>query len=124
LLIKQDRTLFNIGAETYITKLINDFNASIYTLASLSAIKTVNKKARLLGFGKRTLIYVINTNKETYTLNLSKVQYLSNYSINIFEAKKPLGKGDIRIKDKNLVINQKGLSIFRFNKNIIIIKAF
>jgi hypothetical protein len=73
LLIKQDRTLFNIGAETYIVKSINNFNASTYTPASLLAIDTASEEARLLGFGKRTLICTTNTNKETYTLNLSKV---------------------------------------------------
>jgi hypothetical protein len=73
LLIKQDRTLFNTGAETHITKSINDFNASIYTPASLPAINTASKEARLLSFGKRTLICAINIDKETYTLNLSKV---------------------------------------------------
>jgi hypothetical protein len=57
LLIKQDGTLFNIGAKTYITKSIDDFNAGIYTSASLPAINIVNKEARPLGFGKRTLIY-------------------------------------------------------------------
>ena len=123
MLIKQDRTLFNTDAETYIIKLINDFNASIYIPASLPAINITSEKARLLGFGKRTLICAINTNKKTYTLNLSKVQYLLNYNINIFKAKKLLGRSDIRIKDKNLVVSQEGLGIFRFNKNIIIIKV-
>jgi hypothetical protein len=121
-LIKQDKTLFNTDAETHIAKLINDFNASTYTPVSLLIINTASKKARLLSFDKRTLICVTNTNKETYTLNLSKVKYLLNYSINIFRAKKLLSRSDIKIKDKNLIINQKGLGIFRFNKNIIIIK--
>jgi hypothetical protein len=103
--------------------LINDFNAGIYISASLLAIDTANKKARLLSFNKRTLIYTTNTNRETHTLNLSKVQYLLNYNINIFRAKKLLDKSNIRIEDRNLIINQEGLSIFRFNKNIIIIKA-
>jgi hypothetical protein len=103
--------------------LINDFNAGTYTPASLPAINTANKEARPLGFGKRTLICATNTNRETHTLNLSKVQYLPNCDINIFGARKLLGRGDIRIKDKNLVISQEGLSIFRFDKNIIIIKA-
>jgi hypothetical protein len=123
LLIKQDRTLFNTEAKTYITKLINNFNAGTYILASLLAIDIVSEEARLLGFDKRTLICATNTDRETYTLNLSKIQYLLNCGINIFEVKKLLGRGDIKIKDKNLIINQKGLSIFRFNKNIIIIKV-
>jgi hypothetical protein len=76
-----------------------------------------------LGFGKRTLICATNTDGETYTLNLSKVQYLPNCGINIFGARKLLGRSNIRIKDKNLVISQKGLGIFRFDKNIIIIEA-
>jgi hypothetical protein len=105
LLIKQDRTLFNTEAKTHIVKSINDFNASIYTLVSLPAINIASKKARSLGFGKKTLICAINTNKETYTLNLSKVQYLLNCGINIFGARKLLGKGDIRIKNKNLIIS-------------------
>jgi hypothetical protein len=73
LLIEQDRTLFDIGAETHIVKLIDDFNAGIYTLASLSAIDTASEEARLLGFGKRTLICVTDIDGETYILNLSKV---------------------------------------------------
>jgi hypothetical protein len=85
--------------------LINDFTISIYISASLPAIDTVSEEARLLGFSKRTLICVINTDKETYTLNLSKVQYLLNYGINIFKAKKLLGRSNIKIKDKNLIIN-------------------
>ena len=47
-----------------------------------------------LGFGKRIIIYIINTG-ETHILNFSKVQYLLNYSINIFGARKLLGRGDI-----------------------------
>ena len=58
-----------------------------------------------------------------YILNLSKVQYLLNCSINTFRVRKLLGKSNIQIKNKNLVVNKKGLSIFQFNKNIIIIKA-
>jgi hypothetical protein len=73
LLIKQDKTLFNIKAKTYIAKLINDFNASTYISVFLLVINTANKKAKLLDFSKRILIYVINTNRETYILNLSKV---------------------------------------------------
>jgi hypothetical protein len=122
-LIKQDGTLFNTGAETHIAKSIDDFNASTYTLVSLPAINTANKKARPLGFGKRTLICATNTDEETHTLNLSKVQYLPNCGINIFGARKLLGRGDIRIKDENLVISREGLGIFRFDKNMIIIKA-
>jgi hypothetical protein len=121
--IKQDRTLFNTGAETHIAKSINDFTASIYTPASLPAIDTASEEARLLGFGKRTLICATDTNRETHTLNLSKVQYLLNCGINIFGARKLLGRGDIRIKDGNLVVNQEGLGIFRFDENIIIIEA-
>jgi hypothetical protein len=123
LLIKQDGTLFNIEAETHIAKSIDDFNAGIYTPASLLAIDIVSEEARPLGFGKRTLIYATDTNRETHTLNLSKVQYLLNCGINIFEARKLLGRGDIRIKDENLIISREGLSIFRFDENMIIIKA-
>jgi hypothetical protein len=123
LLIKQDGTLFNTEAETHIAKSIDDFNAGIYTPASLPAIDTASEEARPLGFGKRTLIYVTDTDRETYTLNLSKVQYLLNCGINIFEARKLLGRGDIRIKDENLIISREGLGIFRFDENIMIIKA-
>jgi hypothetical protein len=97
--------LFNIEAKTYITKSIDDFNTSIYTLASLSAINIVNKEARPLGFGKKTLICVININRKTYTLNLNKIQYLLNCGINIFKVKKLLGRDDIRIENKNLIIS-------------------
>jgi hypothetical protein len=73
LLIKQDSTLFNIRAKTHIAKLIDDFIANIYTLVSLLVINTANKKARLLGFSKKTLIYITDINKKTYILNFSKV---------------------------------------------------
>jgi hypothetical protein len=121
--IKQDRTLFDTGAETHIAKSINDFNAGTYTPASLPAIDTASEEARRLGFGKRTLICATDTDRETHTLNLSKVQYLLNCGINIFGARKLLGRGDIRIKDRNLVINREGLGIFRFDKNMMIIEA-
>ena len=123
LLIRQGGILFNIKAETYITKSINNFNTGIYILASLPLINTVNEKAIPLGFSKKTIIYTINIEGEIYTLNLNKVQYLLNYSINVFRARKLLARGNIQIKDRNLVANKKGLSIFRFNKNIIIIKV-
>ena len=48
-----------------------------------------------LSFSKRTIIYIINTEEETYTLNFSKVQYLLNCGINIFGARKLLGKNNI-----------------------------
>ena len=59
--------------EAYITKLINNFNTGIYILASLLLINIVSREAILLGFGKRIIIYVINTKKETHILNFSKV---------------------------------------------------
>ena len=48
-----------------------------------------------LSFSKRTIIYTIDTEGETYTLNLSKVQYLLNCNINIFRARKLLSRGNI-----------------------------
>ena len=48
-----------------------------------------------LNFSKRIIIYIIDTKGETHTLNFNKVQYLLNYSINIFGARKLLGKSDI-----------------------------
>ena len=87
--------MFNIRAETYITKLINDFNTGTYAPASLPLINIANKEATPLGFGKRIIIYATDTEGETHTLNLSKVQYLLNCGINIFGARKLLSKGDI-----------------------------
>jgi len=87
--------LFNTRAKTYIVKLIDDFNTSIYILVSLLLINIISKKAMLFGFGKRIIIYIIDTKREIYTLNLRKVQYLPNCSINIFKARKFLGRGDI-----------------------------
>ena len=94
LLIKQEGILFNTRAETYIAKLINGFNTGIYIPASLLLINTVSRKATPLGFSKRIIIYTIDI-EETHILNLSKVQYLPNYSINTFRARKLLGKGNI-----------------------------
>ena len=93
--IKQKGILFNTGAETYITKLINNFNTDIYLLVSLLLIDTVNKKATPFSFSKIIIIYIIDTKEEIYILNFNKVQYLLNYGINIFGAKKPLNRSDI-----------------------------
>ena len=86
--------MFNTKAKTYIAKSIDDFNTGIYILASLPSLDTVGGQAKPLSFSKRTIIYIINTG-ETHTLNLSKVQYLLNCSINIFRAKKLLNKSNI-----------------------------
>ncbi len=64
--------MFNIRAETYIAKLINNFNTGIYILASLPLINIVSGEAILPGFGKRIIICAIDIG-EIYTLNLSKV---------------------------------------------------
>jgi hypothetical protein len=70
-------------------------DTGIYISASLLLINIVSGEATLLSFSKRTIIYTINTEKEIYTLKFSKVQYLLNYSINIFRAKKLLNRGNI-----------------------------
>ena len=75
-------------------------------------IDTVSREATPLGFNKRIIIYAIDTEGETHILNFSKVQYLLNCGINIFGARKLLSKSNIKIKDKNLIVNKKGLSIF------------
>ena len=72
-LIKQEGILFNTKAETHITKSIDDFNTNIYIPASLPLINIVSGEATPLSFSKRTIIYAINTEGETYTLNFSKV---------------------------------------------------
>ena len=87
-------TLFDTGAETHITRSIEEFNASIYTLASLPSINTASREAKPLGSSKRTIICTTD-NRDTYTLNLSKVQYLPGYSITIFRVRKLLDRGDI-----------------------------
>jgi len=66
----------------------------MYILASLPLINIVSGEATPLSFSKRTIIYAIDIG-EIYTLNLSKVQYLPNYNINIFGARKLLGRGNI-----------------------------
>ena len=91
--------------------------------ASLPSINTVSGEATPLNFSKRTIIYTIDTEGETHTLNLNKVQYLPNCGINTFGVRKLLGRSDIQIKNKNLIVNKEGLSIFRFDKNMMIIKA-
>ena len=65
--------LFNIKAETYIAKSINDFNISIYILVTLLLIDMVGRQAKLLSFNKRIIIYIIDIKGETHTLNFSKV---------------------------------------------------
>ena len=71
--IKQEEILFNTGAETYITKSINNFNISIYILVTLLLINIVNRQAKPLSFNKRIIIYTINTKGEIYILNLNKI---------------------------------------------------
>ena len=61
----------------------------------MPSINIVSGEATPLNFNKRTIIYTTDTEGEIYTLNLSKVQYLLNYSINIFRAKKLLSRGNI-----------------------------
>ena len=51
---------------------MNDFNTSIYILASLPLINTVSREAMPLSLSKRIIIYIIDIG-EMYTLNLSKV---------------------------------------------------
>ena len=65
--------MFNIKAKTHIAKLIDDFNISIYVPVSLLLINIVSGEATPLRFSKRIIIYTIDTEKEIYTLNLSKV---------------------------------------------------
>ena len=45
-------------------------------------------------------------------LNFSKRQYLFNCKVNNFRVKKLLNGGKIKNKNKNLVVNKEGLSIF------------
>ena len=85
-------------------------------------LNTVGGQAKPLNFSKRIIIYATDTG-ERHTLNFNKVQYLPDCKVNTFGARKLLGRGDIQIKNKNLVVNKKGLGIFQFNKNIIIIEA-
>ena len=93
-MIKQKGILFNTKAKTHIAKLINNFNTGTYVPASLPLINIVSGEATPLSFSKRTIIYTIDIG-ETHMLNLSKVQYLPNYGINIFGARKLLGRGNI-----------------------------
>jgi hypothetical protein len=43
--------------------------------------------------------------------------------MNIFGARKLLGRGELYITDKNLVVNKKGIPMFRFDENMMIIEA-
>ena len=118
--------LFNTKAKTHIAKLIINININIniYIPGSLLLINIVSKEATLLSFSKRIIIYTIDTKEKIYILNFNKVQYLLNYSINIFKVRKLLNRGEIQIKNGNLIINKEGFSIFQFKKNIVIIEVF
>ena len=70
---------------------VNIFQQPVF----LPLINTASGEAILLKVSKRIIIYTINTEGEIYILNLSKVQYLLNCSINIFGAKKLLNRGNI-----------------------------
>ena len=71
-LVIEYNILFNIGAKTYIIRLIKEFNTRIYILVPLLLINIASREAKLLGFSKRIIIYTID-NRDIYTLNLSKV---------------------------------------------------
>jgi hypothetical protein len=118
--IGDNSTLFDIGAETHIARSIDDIDARSYTPANLPGIDTASGEANHLVLGNGQLH--VQLTQEKQTLKLSKVQYLPNYRINIFGARKLLGRGEIRIKDQNLVVNRQGLGLFRFDKNMMIIK--
>jgi hypothetical protein len=107
---------------TYIAKSIDDFNTGIYKLANLPTIDTSNRAARPLGQGRRTLACSQDHKGKATQITLNKVIYLLNCLVNIFGARELLGSGKIYIKDRNLVVNQKGKGLFCFNKHIIIIK--
>ena len=79
-------------------------DAGSYTPANLPGIDIASRKAKPLGFGRRTIACATDS-RETHTLRLSKVQYLLNYRINIFRARKLLGRGKIQIEEHNLVVN-------------------
>ena len=64
LLIKYS-TLFNIGAKTYIIRLIKEFNIRIYILVPLLLINIASREAKLLGFSKRIIIYTTD-NRDIY----------------------------------------------------------
>ena len=104
--------MFNIRAETHIAKSINNFNTGTYTPAILLLINTANGQVKPFDFSKKTIIYATNTKGKTYTLNLNKMQYLSDCGINIFRIKKLLGKNDIQIENKFFIVNKKGFKIF------------
>ena len=87
--------MFDTGAETHIAKSIDDFNTGIYTPVTLPLINTAGKQVKPPSFGKRTIIYTIDTKGKIYTLNLNKVQYLLDCNINIFRAWKLLKGVDI-----------------------------
>ena len=65
--------MFNTGAKTHIAKLINDFNTGMYILVTLPSTDTAGRQAKPPGFGKRIIIYAIDTKGETHTLNFSKI---------------------------------------------------
>ena len=65
--------MFNTKVETYIAKLIDDFNTSIYILVTLLIINIVSGEAKLFNFSERIIMYIINIEGKIYTLNLNKV---------------------------------------------------
>ena len=67
----------------------------MYILVTLLLIDTVGRQAKPPGFSKRIIICAIDIKGEIYILNLSKVKYLLDCGINIFRARKLLGRGDI-----------------------------
>jgi hypothetical protein len=115
----QNGTLFDTRAETHIASSIEEFDNGTYkTSQTLPSIDTASGITKPLGQGERTL-QCITDNGNIHTLHLTKVQYLPNYGMNIFGARKLLGRGELHIPDKNLVVNKKGIPMFRFDENMM-----
>ncbi|TAQ89033.1 hypothetical protein B7494_g2618 [Chlorociboria aeruginascens] len=122
--LDQQGTLFDTGAKHHIVDSIENLNPGTFQPANLPPVDTAKGLQKPLGYGKRTLICATDDENRTFTLELNKVQVLPKYGINIFGAKDLLGEGRIGIIDRNLVVDIKERPLFRFNKKMMIIKAY
>jgi hypothetical protein len=80
---KEERILFNTRAKIYITKLINNFNFSIYLPVSLLLVNIISRETISFSFSKRIIIYIIDIKREIYILNLNKC-YIIRYLVAIY----------------------------------------
>ena len=119
-------TLFDTGANFYFAKAIEDLDNNIFKDSNNSTISIAAGPTTALGSGTRTLYCEAPENDnegkgKLYKLILQKVLLLPNVPVNIFGARKLMGKGNIKVKG-NSVFKRDRQFLFKFDENLMIIE--